>query len=173
MEMIYLEKLEGTGYEAAVLRLLQAADGEFIPPLSSRGSTTQQDLRTSQAVSAGVLDYFHTMAQQPILLAVDKNTCLGFMSFKKDYQCEEVTELPNLYASTCVVAPVARGQGLMKGFYREMIQLFPQCHIYTRTWHTNTPHIRVLEALGFTLCARLENHRGPGLDTVYYTRAPR
>ena len=93
------------------------------------------------------------------------------MSFKKDHQSEEVTNLPNLYASTCVVAPRARGQGLMEGFYREMLRLFPQCHIYTRTWHTNFAHLRVLEKLGFSLCARLENHRGPGLDTVYYTRS--
>ena len=171
MEMIFLEKLEGTGYEAAVLALLQGADKEFMPPLSSRGSTTQQDLHAVQSVASGVLDYFHTMAQQPIILALDKNACLGFMSFKKDYLCKEVTMLPNLYASTCVVAPEARGQGLMKGFYREMIRLFPQCHIYTRTWHTNYAHIHVLEDLGFTLCAQLKNHRGPGIDTVYYTRS--
>ena len=171
MKIIYLEKLKGSPYEEPVLQLLQSADGEFIPPLSARGSTTQQDLHAARSVPSGVLDYFHTMAPQPILLAVDEDTVTGFMSFKKDYQCEEVTNLPNLYASTCVVAPSARGQGLMEGFYREMLRLFPRCHIYTRTWHTNFAHIRVLEKLGFSLCARLQNHRAPGLDTVYYTRS--
>ena len=73
-------------------------------------------------------------------------------------------------ARACVVAPVARGQGLMKGFYREMIRLFPQCHIYTRTWSTNMAHIKILQGFGFEELKRIPNHRGQGIDTVYYCK---
>ena len=171
MEYRYYPHAGESGYEEDIQQLLTMADREFVPPLSQRGSSTQSDLSGS-GCHDGIRDYYRSMAAQPVILAVEEGKCLGFMAFKEDHQCEQITEeyLPNLYASTCVVAPMARGQGLMKGFYGEMLRRFPQCHIYTRTWHTNFAHLRVLEQLGFTLCARLENHRGPGLDTVYYTR---
>ena len=170
MELCYVEKIEGCGYDRQILGLLEQADGEFIPPLSSRGSTTQQNLSSTQTVSAGVLDYYNTMAQQPAILALEDGRCLGFMSFKIDYDCPQSPGFPNLYASTCVVSPQARGKGLMQGFYEKMMAVFPTHSIFTRTWHTNFAHLRVLEKLGFSLVERLENHRGPGLDTVYYAR---
>ena len=172
MELCYVEKIEGCGYDRQILGLLEQADGEFIPPLSSRGSTTQQNLSSTQAVSAGVLDYYDTMAQQPAILAIENGRCLGFMAFKIDYDCPQTPGFPNLYASTCVVSPQARGKGLMQGFYEKMMAVFPNHSIFTRTWHTNFAHLRVLEKLGFTLTHRLPEHRGPNLDTVYYTKFP-
>lgn len=58
----------------------------------------------------------------------------------------------------------------MTGFYQKMIDLFPGRSIFTRTWATNAAHFRVLEKLGFSQCARLKNHRGEGMDTVYFCR---
>ena len=69
-----------------------------------------------------------------------------------------------------MVHPDARGKGLMKGFYQKMIELFPLCNIYTRTWHTNISHLKVLDKLGFSLLVQLPDHRGPGMDTVYYCK---
>ena len=152
-----------------MLSLLEQADKEFIPPLSCRGSTTQVQLTNISAVPAGVMDYYTTMSQQPVILAIADGVCIGFMSFKINYDCPQAPAFPNLYASTCVVAPEARGQGLMKSFYVKMAELHPTHTIFTRTWHTNHAHIRVLEKLGFTLIARLKDHRGPGLDTVYFS----
>ena len=166
--LIYLEQLTGSVYEGQVISLLEQADKEFIPPLSARGSTTQAQLTDMQSVSAGVMDYYTTMSKQPIILAVSDHVCVGFMSFKVNYHCLQTPAFPNLYASTCVVAPQARGQGLMKSFYVKMAEIYPTHTIFTRTWHTNHAHIRVLEKLGFALIARLKDHRGPGLDTVYY-----
>jgi len=40
--------------------------------------------------------------------------------------------------------------------------------IATRTWSLNSAHIHILEKLGFALVKRLVDHRGPGIDTVYY-----
>ena len=153
-------------------QLLILADREFIPPLSARTSTTQGQLKDTQTNPQGIREYFETMARQPMVLALEGSRIAGFMAFRFDHVCEEIPEstLPNLYASTCVVHPDHRGQGLMRQFYETMIQSFPDRGIYTRTWSTNTAHLRILDKLGFRLLCRLENHRGPGLDTVYYGR---
>lgn len=171
MQLVYFETVEGSRYGEAIYELLVMADKEFIPPLSSRGSSTQSDLSGTSAAEEGARDYYRSMASQPVVLALEEERCLGFMAFKIDYTCEQVKELPNLYASTCVVHPDARGKKLMEGFYREMVRLFPEALIFTRTWHTNAPHLRVLEKLGFREVARLKDHRGLGLDTVYFRRS--
>ena len=174
MELLYFDPIRTSGFEADIHQLLILADKEFIPPLSARGSSTQADLSGTQQVSEGAAAYYETMAEQPVVLAVEQGRCMGFMAFKKDYTCPQISAacLPNLYASTCVVHPDTRGQGLMKQFYLKMMALFPHCGIYTRTWHTNYSHLKVLERLGFGELARLKDHRGPGLDTVYFQYTP-
>jgi len=54
-----------------------------------------------------------------------------------------------------------------------MIRLYPERFICTRTWHTNGAHIHILDTFGFREIARLKDHRGPGLDTVYFARSPK
>ncbi len=171
MQMQYYETVIRCPYGEEIKNFLVMADREFIPPLSSRGSSTQADLSCS-AGSDGITDYFHSMASQPVIVAVEDGRCLGFMAFKLDHTCEQIgpDTFPNLYASTCVVHPDTRGRGLMRGFYETMIDLFPQRSLYTRTWHTNYAHLKVLDKLGFSEIARLPNHRGPGMDTVYFGR---
>lgn len=167
MEMCLTEVLTNQKRLSQVHALLVLADREFIPPLSSRGSTTQQSLQDSH----GSIDaYFEEMKKQCFVLAMDGNTLAGFMSFKKDYQCEYTPFYPNLYASTCVVHPGYRGQGIMKAFYRAMLLGYPDRGVYTRTWIQNVSHLKVLEKLGFSEFVRLSDHRGPGIHTVYYKR---
>ena len=168
MEMKLFEALENAEYLKQVYRLLELGDKEFIPPLSARGSTTQQSL--GNTAGNGLSDYFNEMKQQCFVLALEGATVAGFMSFKKDYSCDYVPAVKNLYASTSVVHPDFRGQGLMKKFYLSMIEHYPDRPIYTRTWHENHAHLRVLEKLGFTQIAALKNHRGPGIHTVYFGR---
>jgi len=168
MEMRYVERLADSELLGQLRELLILGDREFIPPLSYRGSTTQQTL--DGASGDGIDDYFAEMKTQCFVLALDGRRMAGFMSFRRDYSCPHIPEGPNLYASTSVVHPDYRGQGLMKAFYRTMLETFPGRGVYTRTWHTNTPHLRVLEKLGFRLLATLENHRGPGIHTVYFGR---
>ena len=168
MEMKLFEVLEHSGYLKQIYGLLEKGDKEFIPPLSARGSTTQQSL--GNATNTGLSDYFNEMKQQCFVLALEGDTVAGFMSFRKDYSCDYVPAVKNLYASTSVVDPAFRGQGLMKKFYQTMIRHYPDRPIYTRTWHENTPHLHVLAKLGFTQIAELKDHRGPGVHTVYFER---
>ncbi len=168
MKMKLFEKLEDSNYLKQLYHLLELGDKEFIPPLSARGSTTQQTL--GNTVNTGIADYFNEMKQQCFVLALEGDNIAGFMSFKKDYSCDHVPAGKNLYASTSVVHPDFRGQGLMKKFYLTMIENYPDRPIYTRTWHENIPHLHVLAKLGFTQIAELKNHRGPGIHTVYFER---
>lgn len=170
MELVYFETVASSGFAEDIRGLLEQADREFIPPLSARGSSTQADLSSAEAVSQGAKAYYDTMSEQPVVLAVENGKCMGFMAFKENYICEYVKEQPNLYASTCVVHPDARGKGLMTGFYKRMIELYPGRSIFTRTWHTNFSHLHILDKLGFAEIARLKDHRGPGMDTVYFCR---
>lgn len=174
MEYIYCPHAADSGYAGDIQQLLAMADREFIPPLSQRGSSTQSSLSAGQSHD-GIRDYYDSMAAQPVILAVEDGKCLGFMAFKEDHTCDWISPqyLPNLYASTCVVHPCTRGKGLMKRFYREMIALAPERWICTRTWHTNAAHLHILDTLGFQCIARLPGHRGPGMDTVYFARAPK
>lgn len=173
MEYRYCSHAEDSGFDEDIQALLTLADKEFIPPLSQRGSTTQGNLTGGQ-IHDGIRDYYVSMAHQPVILAIEDGKCLGFMAFKENHTCTEITPyyLPNLYASTCVVHPSTRGKGLMKQFYREMIALAPNRFICTRTWHTNAAHLHILDNLDFECIARLKDHRGPGMDTVYYARKP-
>lgn len=170
MELRYFDSVAECGYAADIQALLVLADQEFIPPLSSRGSSTQTDLQNTAMVSAGARAYFEAMLPQPVVVAVEDGACMGFMAFKRDYVCDYYAKVPNMYASTCVVHPAARGRGMMRGFYETVMELFPDRTVYTRTWHTNVSHLKVLERLGFSLLVRLSDHRGPGLDTVYYCK---
>ncbi len=171
MQMQYYETVSQCPWADAIKDYLVMADTEFIPPLSSRGSTTQADL-SGGGCGDGIEDYFRSMAAQPVIAAVEDGRCLGFMAFKLDHTCDQITpdKLPNFYASTCVVHPDTRGRGMMRMFYEAMITLYPGRDLYTRTWHTNYPHLKVLDRLGFSEIVRLPNHRGPGIDTVYFCR---
>lgn len=171
MEMLHFETVGHCPYAENIQSYLVMADKEFIPPLSSRGSSTQADL-SGVVSNDGIGNYFASMASQPVIVAVEDGRCLGFMAFKLDHTCKEISRdtFPNLYASTCVVDPAARGKGMMRGFYEMMISLYPDRDLFTRTWHTNYPHLKVLDKLGFRQIARLSNHRGPGIDTVYFRR---
>lgn len=171
MEMVYYASVAASGFASQIRQLMVLADKEFIPPLSSRNSTTQQSL-SGNSTAGGIDAYFAAMESQPVILALENGTVAGFMAFKFDHTCPEITRTPNLYASTSVVHPDHRGKGLMGGFYEEMIKRFPDRPIYTRTWSTNTSHLHVLAKLGFSQIACLKNHRGEGLDTVYFCREP-
>ena len=41
---------------------------------------------------------------------------------------------------------------------------------YLAVAETNASHLNVLEKLGFRELCRLKNHRGEGMDTVYFER---
>ncbi len=172
MEFVLLNDEQKKAYYQDILHMMELSDADFVPPLSQRCSTTQQTL-TGDGMGGSVKAYLDEMIDQPILGAVEEGRLLGFISFKENYTTDGITEqdLPNIYLSTLVLHPDARGKGLTKKLYTHLFfELYPAVNIFTRTWSTNAPHIKILYFFEFEEIKRLTNHRGAGIDTVYYAK---
>ncbi|MBQ3147263.1 MAG: GNAT family N-acetyltransferase [Oscillospiraceae bacterium] len=170
MEIYILTKEEQERYDGKILRMLQAGDGEFVPPLSTRNSTTQTDFVIVQGLTRGVLNYFRGLKEQKLLAATENGHLLGLVSFRENFTNEKISKLPNIYISTVLVSPEARGRGITGKMYETLFAEYKGASVFTRTWSTNAAHIRILEKLQFeTLCV-LKNDRGQGVDTVYFQR---
>ena len=159
-------------YSKEIYTLLENGDREFVPPLSSRSSTTQSTMTPIESGN-GIRDYFNEMIKQPLLIAMEDGELMGFVSYREDHVTDviDVSTLPNIYVSTLMVAESARGKGLTKRMYTVLFdELYPERSVFTRTWSTNYAHIRILSAFGFDELLRLKDHRGAGIDTVYYVK---
>lgn len=172
MEFKLLTENEKEIFGSQMINMLTLADKEFVPPLSERSSTTQGNL-SSRSATGGINAYYAEMAKQEILCAFDNGELLGFVSYRKNYTSEHISksELPNIYISTLVLSPAARGRGLTLKMYSFLFdELYPECSVFTRTWSTNIAHTKILSKFGFSELLRKENDRGDGIDTVYYKR---
>lgn len=157
-------------YRTDILEMLRFSDREFVPPLSARSSTTQADLSGESASEDGVVPYFREMLKQQILGAFEDGVLLAFVSFRENYTYDSISAVcPNIYLSTLVMRPEARGKYLTVHMYEHLFfRLYPAQNVYTRTWSTNIPHITILGKFGFRVLCRLADDRGPGVDTVYF-----
>ena len=172
MEFKILNENEKSIFCDEIFSMLKAADEEFVPPLSSRGSTTQKNLSGSEKSEAGIRKYFEEMMKQHIMVALEDKNLLAFVSYKENYTNEEIgTEyLPNIYLSTLVSKPESRGKGLTKKMYAALFNEYETRNICTRTWSTNAPHIKILDYFGFETLCTLKNHRGEEIDTTYFIK---
>lgn len=175
MEFLFFDEDLKEKYSEDIFKMLSDSDKEFVPPLSSRSSTTQKNLCSDCGVqsSDGVKMYFDGMMKQSILGCIDDGKLLGFVSFRENYTCDSIKEntFPNIYISTLIVSPTARGKGLTKKMYSYLFDtLYGDRNIFTRTWSTNGAHIAILEKFGFVNTVRIENDRGQGIDTVYFAK---
>ena len=93
MNMILCEKLRDEKLLSQLRRLLILGDKEFIPPLSSRSSTTQQGL--GSAKGSGIDLYFEEMKEQSFVLALEGDILAGFMSFRIDHEGAHIREKDN------------------------------------------------------------------------------
>lgn len=172
MEIRILEKEEQQSIYAEAYKLLEAADNEFVPPLSSRDSSTQQDF-SKTAKSDSIEKYFEQLKVQRFAAVFEEDELIAFVSYKENYTCSEISksELPNIYLSTLVVSPKARGKGVTKALYGRLFSYYEKVNIFTRTWSTNIAHIKILEKYGFEVIKVLKNDRGNSIDTVYFKKA--
>jgi ribosomal protein S18 acetylase RimI-like enzyme len=172
----------------AVWQLLRAADGEFVPPLSARGSTVQPDLEPQPGAKdsetaepeagEGPARYFDELRGQHIILARERRTdrVVGFLSYREHHRLPEAAHSgDHLYVSTVIVDPAHRRQGVTRAMYQRLDAEAARSGqgIATRTWSGNTGHLRLLEHLGVREVLRLPDHRGPGVDTLYLARGAR
>lgn len=152
--------------------LLDQVADDFVPPIYQRSSTTVGvlDAETANDESA----YFREMLEQDNLLLIDNGSLVAFMSFKARYVVPNLAEFGEaIYVSTIAVAPASRKGGLAHALYQSVFDLpddYPAM-VILRTWSTNKTHIALItQKLGFELLSSIPDHRGPGIDTVYYGR---
>lgn len=157
-----------------ILDLLTLCNNDFVPPLSSRNSTTQNMLGSSDANSAIPYAYFGNIRRQPAFVMMERGRVIGFLSFLEDYVSPKIPpELtPNVYVTTVIVHPRYRNRGIAHQLYHALFSRYAGYHIFTRTWSTNHAHTKILLSRGFHEHCRIENDRGEGIDTVYYRRLP-
>jgi ribosomal protein S18 acetylase RimI-like enzyme len=153
-----------------VWELLIQVNHEFVPPLSSRGSTTAKQL-DKQAGEDLPHAYYSNVLGQHNLLACAGPALLGLASFILHHQDRALLEWGACtYLSTIAVNPAYRRDGVGLLLYQHLISLSRasgDLAVATRTWGTNISHLALLSRLGFVEITRIANHRGPGIDTVY------
>lgn len=172
MEFTFFSALSQANEETSLRTLLQLCDREFIPPLSGRSSTTQGELPSD--ATGDVEPYLQGVLEQPGILVRENGHAAAFLSYRENYTCDYISSdtIPNCYISTIIVHPSFRGRGIMGQLYDTMIAAFPSHSLFTRTWSTHTVHDHILRRRGFRELARIPHHRGPGIDTVYYSHIP-
>ena len=156
MDIKLLSLDENISYGDEILNMLELCDKEFVPPLSLRSSTTQSDLKSKEENKIGVKSYFDEVIKQHLMVVTENEKLLGFVSFKENFTNDKISEneLPDIYISTLIV----------------LFDEYKDVNIFTRTWSLNTAHIKILKEFGFETFSVLENHRGEGIDTVYFIK---
>ena len=172
MEICILEKEAQQRIYPHAYKMLEAADHEFVPPISFRSSSTQQDFSCGTKNDDGIYQYFEQLKTQRFTAAFEDDGLIGFVSYKENYCCPEIgeKELPNIYISTLVVSPKARGKGVTKALYSKLFAKYEKANIFTRTWSTNFAHIQILEGYEFSVWKILPNDRGDQIDTIYFKK---
>lgn len=169
--------------QQAVARLVAEADNAFIPPLSARYSTTQQELSSTTEIDrrASTRPYTDELLTQSFIFAVktyekhsEQSRIVGFLSYRPNTKLLGRNTPLSHYVSTIIVNPTFRGRQLAQRMYKELFAIATKAGqtVSTRTWSTNSSHISLLLKQDFRLVKTIPNDRGRGLDTVYYERIP-
>ena len=164
-----------------IREILRICDGEFVPPLSQRESTTMHPKKggcdDAELISADAPDvYFDYLLRQPVRVVFSGNRMAGFLSYIATYSSPELAErTPSIQVTTICIRPEFRGRNLSTHLYENLMAnpsdgTSVTQYISTRTWSTNFAHIAVLEKLGFEIVTRIRDARGDGIDTLYFSR---
>ncbi len=138
--------------------LIEKYEGEFVPPLSERPSA-------GGGLEGGSLrEYISSLLSAKVLAAKKDGRVIGCLCYKM--QMLPFVSKPVPLVSTVIVEKPFRSAGVGRALYQKAIS--ENKELYVRTWNTNTNHIKLLESLGFQEVYRIENHRGKGIDTVYW-----
>lgn len=148
-----------------VLKILENCSSEFIPPLEYRRSPIQEDFTIEDATGS----YFEEIMKHQFILALDQERVAGLLAFLHN---PPLLSQPAIYISVICVHKTYRGQGIARDLYSTLLFTLPKYShkdtFFVRTWSTNTIHQKLLSHLGFAIEKVIPNHRGNGIDTIYY-----
>ncbi len=162
--------------QEGIWRILRACDADFLPPLSHRTSSCQKDLAPGAASLSqeGPRQYFQELIRQEFLLFMDERSLQGFLSYRPHWTGEGPLAGDSLYITTVCVPKELRGRGIATELYCALEQKESSpgepCAITIRTWSTNLAQIALLEKLGYHAALRIQDDRGPGIDTIYFRK---
>lgn len=158
-----------------IWELLVEVDQEFVPALSSRDSPIDVDLSHASSVNSRAQPhrYFNELLTQRSLVVEHAGDVVGFLSFREDYLVPEIGEHCSAYVSTVAVDKAFRRGGLARNLYIALHRRIGnpdrwRYHTTIRTWSTNFGHNQLVQSLGYEIVGRVENGRGPGIDTLIY-----
>lgn len=156
-----------------IFEILCQCDNEFYPRLSSRHSTSQNQLKiTEKNKGDKPYTYFEDMVKQDFIIVREGEKIVAFMTFKKNYVCDAEKEIgPSTYVSTVCVRKAWRHQGILNRLYEELEHVTKELgseFISTRTWSLNRTQIHTLKKHGYKKISVIANERGNGVDTVYF-----
>ncbi len=156
-----------------VMNLLIEADNDFIPPLSSRSSTVNQNPASTDPEFKIPLEYFDELNTQKFILATDKGRIVAFLSYKDDMllKIKEQEEVVT-YISTVIVQKDIRNQGIA---HKLLATCIKKCNksktlVSSATWNKNSAYGIVLYDFGFAPFKVIENDNDNGVHTVYFYR---
>ncbi len=173
MEFKLLSLTEKETYREEIFNMLVDADDDFLPPLSSRivDPETNRNTFSDERNEQNIRDYCAAMLKESVLAIFLDSALCGFVSFAENLKNETITETPNIYIGTAVIAASLRGKGVLKAAYDYLFNtVFPERSIFTRTWSTNAAHIKVLSKFSFDEIKRIKDDRGDGIDTIYFAK---
>ena len=161
----------GTNEMSDIKNLLIASDDEFVPPLSTRWSTTQLDWTDKKT---SIMSYYENVIEQQNIVVKDDGKIIGFLSYiETSFRFEKnkkTREVPGLYITTIIVDKDYRRQGIASNLYKQMgtIAKKKNLNLVIRVWSKNKNHISLLTKLNAEELYCIPNDRGKNIDTVYY-----
>ncbi len=153
-----------------MLDLLASVDNDFLPPLSSRESSSTINLNSMSSAN-GLQDYLNSLRTQKNYCIMENDKIIGLASIRENHRLPDLPKWSECeYLTTIAVLPQYRRQGLAIKLYKLIFTHTKESvskKLVTRTWHTNYSHINLTQILGFKEILRIKDHRMPGLDTIY------
>lgn len=181
----FLDQIDlNTDVAKSVYNLLIECDKEFVPPLSTRNTTTQVNFNLGCLLSdLCPYEYWINILKQQNILAIVDDFIVGIMSFRFNYKFDEAFDINipkdalNNYVSTICVNKDYRKYGIAGKLYNYIENNLPNKYksdyVSTRTWSTNKSHINLLYKYSYSLAYTIANDReydGTKLDTLYFLK---
>jgi len=145
-----------------LIDFMELVDHEFVPPLSLRqGGINERVSGTLAKVDSN------------FLIGESNGRVVDAVGYQKNWNgMEEV--MREAYISFIVVHPGYRGQNIARLLDRALAQELwsnRMTHVNVTTWSTNPVAYRMYQQLGYVVSKILEDHRGPGVDTIYFRKS--
>ena len=160
--------------------LLKSREQDFVPPISERGDKTPEENIE--------VYYQHLLEMKLVLIESDPSEgrnasedgrniaemngteeIAAYLAYEPEHYFPSTGE-NILYMSSAIVDPAYRGHHFLEEMYESCFEEAGERPVGTRTWSTNGVQMHVLPKLGFQVAERIENDRGPGIDSLYFIR---